>query len=108
MAKRILTLLVDDLPREDLADDTAARVAFGLEGVTYSIDLHERRATERREMINRYAERGRRTGGAARSHRASEVDSRAVRAWAASNGVDLSPRGRIPASVLDQFLAVGH
>ena len=38
----------------------------------------------------------------------SEVDNKAVRAWAASNGIELSTRGRIPASVLEQYRAAGN
>ena len=34
-----------------------------------------------------------------------ERDVKAVRAWAASNGVELSERGRIPTRVIDQYRA---
>ena len=36
------------------------------------------------------------------------VDNRAVRAWARSNGIELSPRGRIPADVVERFRAAGN
>jgi hypothetical protein len=41
-------------------------------------------------------------------HVPSGVDSKAVRAWAASNGVELSERGRIPGAVIEQFRAAGN
>jgi hypothetical protein len=33
---------------------------------------------------------------------------KAVRAWAASNKIELSKRGRIPRDVLDQYHAAGN
>jgi hypothetical protein len=36
------------------------------------------------------------------------VDNRAVRAWAASNGIELSERGRIPGVVIEQYRAAGN
>jgi hypothetical protein len=34
-----------------------------------------------------------------------EVDLAAVRAWAADNGIVVSPRGRVARAVVDQYLA---
>jgi hypothetical protein len=38
----------------------------------------------------------------------TEVDTSAVRAWAAAHGIPVSPRGRISASVIEQFRAAGN
>jgi hypothetical protein len=38
----------------------------------------------------------------------SGVDLKAVRAWAASNGIELSSRGHVPASVLQQYRSAGN
>jgi hypothetical protein len=38
----------------------------------------------------------------------STVDLRAVRAWAASNGIELSSRGRVPTSVLQPYRSAGN
>lgn len=35
-------------------------------------------------------------------------DPKALRAWAAPNGIELSTRGRIPGTVLDQYRAAGN
>jgi hypothetical protein len=37
-----------------------------------------------------------------------EVDLAAVRAWAADNGIVVSPRGRVAKAVVDQYLAAQH
>jgi hypothetical protein len=36
------------------------------------------------------------------------LDLKAVRAWAASNKIELSNRGRVPASVIEQYKAAGN
>ena len=38
----------------------------------------------------------------------SAVDLKAVRAWAASNGIALSSRGRVSASVIQQYRSAGN
>jgi hypothetical protein len=38
----------------------------------------------------------------------SKEDLKAVRAWAASNKIELSSRGRIPRTVIDQYHAAGN
>jgi hypothetical protein len=37
-----------------------------------------------------------------------QVDTKAVRAWAASNGIEVSNRRRVPADVIDKYKAAGH
>ena len=41
-------------------------------------------------------------------HKASNLDLKAVRAWAGSNKIELSNRGRVPASVIEQYKAAGN
>lgn len=59
MASRTQTVLVDDF------DDTEAAetVHFGLDGVSYEIDLNEVHAAELREYLGHFIAAGRRTGG---------------------------------------------
>jgi hypothetical protein len=40
--------------------------------------------------------------------RFAAVDPAAVRAWAKGKGVDVSPRGRIKADVIEAYRAAGH
>lgn len=89
-------------------------MTFALEGVSYEIDLNDAHAEELRAAIRQYASAGRRSGGAGRRasavavKSAAEYDPKAVRAWAASNKVELPARGRIPAVVLEQYRAAGN
>jgi hypothetical protein len=36
------------------------------------------------------------------------IDTKAVRKWAESNGVELSSRGRVPADVIKKYKAAGN
>ena len=60
MAKKVTVTLVDDFDGEGAADET---VEFGLDGVTYEIDLSAKNATKLRNDLKQWVEAGRRVGG---------------------------------------------
>jgi len=106
MARQIITILTDDLDGGD-ADRT---IEFGLDGVTYTIDLSEKNAGKLRKALDPYltvASRAGRAGGRRAAAPVSRANSRetnqAIREWAAKNGWDVSERGRIPASVVQAY-----
>src|ERR1700760_3348697 len=107
MAKKVTVTLVDDFDGEGAADET---VEFGLDGVTYEIDLSSKNATKLRHDLKQWVEAGRRVGGRRRGRASSgrgrgaidREQSAAIREWARRNG---STRGRIPADVIDAFHA---
>ena len=110
MASRVVVEFTDDLNGKP-ADET---VSFGLDGSNYEIDLTAKNAAALRKAFQPWQESARRAGGAKRGRRGgsggskSAVDTKAVRAWAASIGIELSPRGRLPKDVVEQFHAAGH
>lgn len=107
MATRTVTELLDDMTGQ-LADET---VTFGLDGVEYEIDVTKKNAAALRKALTPYQDVARRVGGrkqGALKRVSTGVDNRAVRAWAASNGIELSERGRIPAHVIEQYQAAGN
>ena len=67
---------------------------------------------EFREMLDTYIAAGRKVGGTRRRRRGSspvaDVDPKAVRAWAAAKGYEVSNRGRIPAAVVEAYRAAGN
>lgn len=111
MAQKVLVSLVDDLDGSE-ADET---VEFGLDGVSYQIDLSNANAEELRDALAQYVEHARRAGGRKRNQKAvtssgggkvASVDreqNQAIRAWARKNGYDVSDRGRIPSEVVDAY-----
>lgn len=109
MASRVVVEFTDDLNGKP-ADET---VTFGLDGTLYEIDLTSKNAAALRKAFQPWQESARRSAASKRGKRGSggarsSVDTKAVRAWAASNGIELSPRGRLPKDVVEQFHAAGH
>ena len=121
MAQRTVVTLLDDLDQSP-ADET---VEFGLDGVTYEIDLSEEHAAALRDALRVYVEHARRTGGrrsaagsssggrsARRGDRSNGTGGRAtvdreqnqaIREWARKQGMTVSERGRIPREVTDAY-----
>lgn len=110
MAQRVVVELTSDVSG-GTADET---VSFAVDGVTYEIDLTTEEASELRSAFATYTDSGRKIGrttpakNARRSSRSADYDASAVRAWAASNGVDVSERGRISKDVLEKYRAAGN
>ena len=111
MARQVITVLTDDIDGGD-ADRT---VEFGLDGVTYTIDLSDKNAGKLRNALNPYlsvASRVGRSGAggriasrntAAAPSRSNREQNQAIREWAAKNGYEVSERGRIPSSIVEAF-----
>ncbi|MGV9360356.1 Lsr2 dimerization domain-containing protein [Amycolatopsis sp. NPDC003731] len=59
MARNTAVQVLDDLTGEPAAET----VGFGLDGIDYDIDLSFTNAEALRELLQRYADAGRRTGG---------------------------------------------
>jgi Lsr2 len=108
MASRTIVSITDDLT----GAEGAQTVSFGFEGTNYEIDLTEPNATELRSMLDRYIQHARRVGGRPRRRVApvssDGINPKAVRAWAAENGIPVSGRGRIPAELLERYQAAQH
>jgi hypothetical protein len=108
MASKTTVELLDDLNGKPAAET----ISFGIDGTEFEIDLTEKNAKALRKALEPFAGSGRRVSG--RLTRANArpvvigVDNQAVRAWAASNGIELSTRGRIPSDVIEQYRAAGN
>jgi Lsr2 len=103
MAQKITVALEDDLDGGP-ADET---VRFGLGGTDYEIDLSKRNANAFRRKIAPFIEPARRAGRGQRRRPGRTVSSRErsadIRAWAKDQGITVSDRGRISASVAEQY-----
>jgi nucleoid-associated protein Lsr2 len=105
VSSKVLVILEDDVDGGK-ADET---VEFALDGAAYTIDLSDANAKKLRDALDGYVSKARKVSGKRSSRKASSpVDTKAIRVWAASNGIELSTRGRVPASVVEQFRAAGN
>jgi len=104
MVRREVVIVEDDLDGSS-ADET---VRFGLDGAEYEIDLSGKNARKFRKRLAPFVEHAHRVAaGQRRPARtaASRQRSRDIRAWARQQGIELSDRGRMPASIVDQYEA---
>ena len=120
MAQRTVVELVDDL--DGTVDTSIETVRFGLDGVSYEIDLRDANAGALRDQLAEFIEAARRTGGRIRRAAAgvsaqavgstsgmgsgrSREQTQAIREWARKNGHEVADRGRIPSGVIEAFEA---
>jgi hypothetical protein len=108
MAQKIQVLLIDDLD----GSEAEGTVRFELDGTEYEIDLNAEHAQALRDALARYVRAARRAGGGAR--RPARGGRRApaggpnpteVREWAKAQGIEVKPRGRVPADLVARFKA---
>jgi Lsr2 len=103
MATKITVTLEDDLDGGP-ADET---VRFRFSGTEYEIDLNKKNARAFRKQLAPFVEHARRAGQRRRPARTAPGSERSgdIRAWAKEQGIAVSGRGRIPASVVEQYQA---
>lgn len=100
MARKIITSLVDDIDGSDAAET----VTFALDEKAFEIDL----SAKLREVLAPWVDSARRVAGAAARTRTAPVrggraDLNAVREWARGQGLKVSDRGRVSATVLEAY-----
>ena len=111
MAQQVLVQLVDDL--DGTASNDIATVQFGLDGVTYEIDLSTSNADRLRDTVADYVANARRTGGRVKrgvrpalgGSSSANGEAGQIREWALANGFVLAARGRIPGDVVESYRA---
>lgn len=110
MARKVEVQLIDDLDGSK-AEET---IKFSLDGVTYEIDLSRKNAAKLRNGLEPYVKAGQKLGrtvvGRANPRARMTVtggreQNQAIRDWAQRNGLQVSPRGRISRSVIEQYEA---
>jgi nucleoid-associated protein Lsr2 len=108
MAKQTYVQLVDDIDGSE-AHET---IKFGIDGLSYEIDLSNKNAAKLRTALQTYVDHGTRIsgraaaasrGGARRPAVAEREQNKAIRAWAIRKGLDVAPRGRIRSDIIEQY-----
>jgi nucleoid-associated protein Lsr2 len=102
MARKVSVTIRDDLD----GSEGASTVSFGLDGVSYEIDLAENNKAALRQVYAPFIEAARlakRRAKRAERSAAPTVDRAAIRAWARSAGIEISERGRISTDVIRRY-----
>jgi hypothetical protein len=105
MAQKVSVVLEDDLTGGP-AEQT---VRFAFDGTDYEIDLNAKNAAALHKQLAPYIDHARRAGRAPSRRPVRTAATRQlsgdIRAWAKEHGLAVSDRGRIPASVAEQYHA---
>jgi hypothetical protein len=106
MARETITRLVDDLDGSTATET----VSFSWQGTSYEIDLSKKNAGAFEKLLLPYIGSSRKVTSARKStvKRASgskAAELAAIRAWARSNGYNVSERGRIASTVVEAYHA---
>jgi hypothetical protein len=112
MAQKVQVLLVDDLD----GGEASETVGFALDGSSYEIDLSTKNAEELRDAFAKYVGAARKAGRTSTTANRSSSNRRsggsaamdrdqaaAIRSWAKKQGLKVSDRGRIPATIIEQY-----
>jgi hypothetical protein len=117
VAQKVVVLLTDDMDGKPITDGGGETITFGLDGRNYEIDLSKKNADALRDALAQYVAAARRTGHSGgprgRSRGSSSASPRPgrdyepkqVRAWAEKQGIEVSPRGRVPGDLIVKFQA---
>lgn len=118
MAKKVQTIVtvIDDFDDKPIDEGLAETIDFTWEGTSYTIDLRPTNADKFRKDLEKWVaaatkvagRRGRPKGSGSAARPAtgsgrSKEELANIRKWSASQGRELSPRGRIPSEVLDAY-----
>ncbi len=108
--KKVTVQLVDDLDGSVIEEGSGRTVSLSLDGQAIELDLSSANEQRLRKILEPYLSAGRKVGTtrAARNPRPTGVPNRnpelqAIRDWAGANGIVVSDRGRIAASVQEAY-----
>lgn len=105
MARTTITQITDDL---DGSKD-AQEISFAFDGTEYTIDLNKKNRAALEKALQPYIDAGtkmtKRASSSSRRSSSSRKDFSAIRSWAKSQGLEVSERGRIPGSIVEQYEA---
>ena len=107
MAQKVQVVLVDDID----GGTATETVSFGLDGVSYEIDLSAKNAARLRDAFAGYVGSARKVGGRGgrggrrpgRRSAAGGNRNAEIRAWARSKNIKVSERGRLPADLVAKY-----
>jgi hypothetical protein len=106
MAQKVQVLLLCDLEEGDAkAEET---IQFGLGSTVCEIDVCAKHAQQIRAGLEPFVAHARKVGAVAGGRRrqrstSNREQSANIRAWAKERGIEISERGRIPASVMQEY-----
>ena len=109
VAQKTIVKMYDDLDGSEI-DAGGKSVSFSLDGTSYEIDLSSKNVEKMRRDFAVYTDKARKVSnrsgrGSAKAAEPAPLDTRAVRAWAEEQGMEVSARGRLSTDLIEQYRA---
>lgn len=106
VAQKTIVKTYDDLDGSEI-DAEGKSVSFSFDGTSYEIDLSGKNVEKMREDLRVYIEKARKVSNRRGSGKAepAPLDTKAVRAWAEEQGMEVSARGRLSSELIEQYRA---
>jgi hypothetical protein len=116
MATLVRTVQVDDL--DGTESDALSTYTFDVNGKVYQIDLNDKNGVALTDIVETFETamapfiaaarvKGKKSKTTRKSSGSGRSDLAEIRAWAATNGIDVAPRGRVSADVISAYDARG-
>jgi hypothetical protein len=108
VAQKTIVKTYDDLDGSEI-DAGGKSITFSIEGSTYEIDLSSKNVDKMRQDFAVYTQKARkvsnRAGRGSAKAEPAPLDTRAVRAWAEEQGIEVSARGRLSSDLIERYRA---
>jgi Lsr2 len=108
MVQKTVVTVVCDLPHDGEIEGSET-VSFSVDSSAYEIDVCAAHAKELHDIFNGFIAHARRASGASRRRKSRSGPGRErsseIRQWARERGEKVSERGRIPASIIQEYEA---
>ena len=103
--KKVTVQIVDDLSGSVIPDGDGRSIKFSFDGESFEIDLSNEHVEQFRDLLAPYITAARQVGKKRRTAPAKSPELQAIRDWARANGIQVSDRGRIAATVREAYAA---
>ena len=103
--KKVTVQVVDDLSGSVIPDGDGRSITFSFDGESFEIDLSNEHVEQFRDLLAPYINVARALGKKRGASAPKSSDLQQIRDWARANGIDVSDRGRISATVRAEYAA---
>lgn len=103
--KKVTVQIVDDLSGSVISEGDGRSISFSFDDESFEIDLSNEHIEQFRDLLAPYITASRQVGKKRRTALAKSPELQIIRDWARSNGIQVSDRGRIAASVREAYAA---
>ena len=104
MARITITQYICDLTGQPVEEGEHVALEFTVNGTTYTLDTDKDGAAKFDKAMKPYTEAARTVKAPRRPRKSGSAErTRKIREWALSQGIEVADRGRVPATIVEQY-----